>query len=244
MIITGKARLAGVIGWPVAQSRSPQLHGHWLARYGIDGAYVPLPVRPEHLAEALSALPKLGFAGVNLTVPHKEAAMPLMQDLDPVARRIGAVNTVVVRADGSLAGRNTDAYGVHMSLDQGSPRWQRHTGPAVVLGAGGAARAVVSALLDQGGVTEIRPGATAAWIVTCASIKSSLSSPVGVFTVTLCTLVLTGAGVVDAITKLIPACAGLPARQASVNAVASSTPRKRMAMRCAPLWMSVFMPMS
>ena len=161
MTLTGKAKLAGVMGWPVGHSRSPQLHGHWLARYGIDGAYVPLPVRPENLAEALAALPKLGFAGVNLTVPHKEAALTMMAEIEPLARRIGAVNTVIVRPDGTLLGRNTDAYGVRMCLDEGAPQWRRGSGPAVVLGAGGAARAVVAALLDTsgkdaGGVSELR----------------------------------------------------------------------------------------
>jgi len=179
MSITGKARLAGVMGWPVAHSRSPQLHGHWLARYGIDGAYVPLPVKPEHLAEALLALPKLGFAGVNLTVPHKEAALTLMTDLEPLARRIGAVNTVIVRADGTLAGRNTDAYGVHMSLDEGAPLWRRHTGPAVVLGAGGAARAVGAALVDQGGVSELRLVNRSR--VRAEALAAALGGPIRVF---------------------------------------------------------------
>ena len=155
MSISGKAKLAGVIGWPVAHSRSPRLHGYWLEQLGIDGAYVPLPVQPEHLAQAIAALPRLGFAGVNLTVPHKEAVLPLVDHLDPVAKRIGAVNTLVIGADGSIHGRNTDAFGFLENLKQGAPTWSPSQGPAVILGAGGAARAVIVALLDAG-VTEIR----------------------------------------------------------------------------------------
>jgi shikimate dehydrogenase len=138
------------MGWPVAHSLSPRLHGHWLLRYGIDGAYVPLPVPPERLEQALRALPALGFAGVNLTIPHKEAALALMDRLSPVAARIGAVNTVVVEADGTLSGDNTDAFGFIAALCQSGAAWRAEAGPAVVLGAGGAARAVAVALLDAG----------------------------------------------------------------------------------------------
>jgi shikimate dehydrogenase len=149
-MITGKAKKAGVMGWPVAHSRSPLLHGHWLERYGVDGAYVPLPVRPERLAAALRSLPVLGFAGCNLTIPHKEAALAVCDELDPLVRRIGAVNTVVVRDDERLEGRNTDAFGFLESLKEAQPGWRAEAGPAVVVGAGGAARAVVVALLDAG----------------------------------------------------------------------------------------------
>lgn len=154
MTLSGSARLAGVIGWPVSHSRSPRLHGHWLARHGLDGAYVPLAVAPENLEIALRGLGALGFAGANVTVPHKEAACALVDDLDPLARRIGAVNTLVVGADGRLSGRNTDAHGFMANLRAGAPDW-RGDAPAVVLGAGGAARAVVVGLLDAG-VPEVR----------------------------------------------------------------------------------------
>jgi len=150
MILSGKARLAGVLGWPVSHSRSPRLHGFWLERLGIDGAYLPLPVAPEHLETAVQALAKMGFRGGNLTVPHKEAALALMDELEPLAARIGAVNTVVVRADGSLLGRNTDAFGFLENLRRGCPAWTATAGPAVVIGAGGAARAVVAALGEAG----------------------------------------------------------------------------------------------
>lgn len=148
--LSGGARLAGVVGWPVSHSRSPRLHGYWLRELSIDGAYLPLAVAPENLERALRALPVLGFRGVNLTVPHKEQALAFMDELDPVARRIGAVNTVVVAADGRLAGSNTDPYGFIENLREQVPGFTGSRGPALVLGAGGAARAVVVALLDAG----------------------------------------------------------------------------------------------
>jgi shikimate dehydrogenase len=153
--LSGKAKLAGVMGWPVGHSRSPRLHGYWLKHYGIDGAYVPLPVKPENVAAALRGLASLGFAGCNVTVPHKVAVMPLVDRVDANARRMGAVNTVVVAADGKLEGSNTDAFGFIESLRQQAPAWRAAAGPAVVLGAGGAARAVLVALIDAG-AAEIR----------------------------------------------------------------------------------------
>ena len=143
------------MGWPVSHSRSPRLHGFWLREYGIDGAYVPLPVRPEDLPEALQALPKLGFRGVNVTVPHKVAAAKLMTRLTPFADRVGAVNTIIVADDGALEGHNSDGFGFIKNLCQHSPQISFKAGPAVVLGAGGAAAAIVAALLDAG-VPEVR----------------------------------------------------------------------------------------
>jgi shikimate dehydrogenase len=148
--LTGRARLAGIMGWPVGHSLSPRLHGHWLRRHGIDGAYVPFAVPPERLEQALRALPALGLRGCNLTIPHKEAALALVDRPTALARRIGAVNTVVVEADGGLAGDNTDGLGLIASLAAGCPAWRAEAGPAVLLGAGGAARAVTVALLDAG----------------------------------------------------------------------------------------------
>lgn len=150
MPLSGKARLAGVMGWPVGHSRSPRLHGHWFERYGIDGVYVPLPVRPDDVELAFRALPRLGFRGWNVTVPHKEAAARLVDELDPAARRIGAVNTVLVQEDGRTRGLNTDGAGFLANLRQQAPSWQAALGPAVVLGAGGSARAVATTLLDAG----------------------------------------------------------------------------------------------
>ena len=155
MIISGAARIAGVMGWPVDHSLSPRLHGYWLDFYGIDGAYVPLAVLPERLEDALRALPVLGFAGVNLTVPHKKAALDMIDFCDDTATRIGAVNTVVVRSDGSIEGRNTDGHGFLQSVRDGAPRWQAKDGPVALLGAGGAARAVCVAL-QNAGAPEIR----------------------------------------------------------------------------------------
>lgn len=155
MRITGRTRLAGIMGWPVAHSRSPALHNFWLEEHGVDGAYVPLPVLPEQLSQALQALPALGFRGCNLTIPHKQLAVGIVDCIEPLARRIGAVNTIVVTPDGSLEGRNTDVYGFLESLREGAPNWSAASGPAVVLGGGGAARAVVAGLVEAG-VGEIR----------------------------------------------------------------------------------------
>jgi shikimate dehydrogenase len=143
------------MGWPVTHSRSPALHNFWIDEHGIDGAYVPLPVPPEQLAQALRALPALGFRGCNLTLPHKQAALAIVDRVDPLARRIGAMNTVIVAADGSLEGSNTDVFGFRENLHERAPDWQASAGPAVVLGAGGAARAIVAALTEAR-VEEIR----------------------------------------------------------------------------------------
>lgn len=155
MSISGKAKLAGVIGWPVSHSRSPRLHGFWLDTLKIDGAYIPLAVSPDRLLQVVQALPHMGFAGVNLTVPHKETILSIVDQLDPVAKRIGAVNTLVFGEHGRIEGRNTDAFGFLENLRRGAESWHPAAGPAVVLGAGGAARAVIVALQDAG-VPEIR----------------------------------------------------------------------------------------
>jgi len=155
MKITGRTQLAGIMGWPVSHSRSPLLHGYWLDQTGLDGAYLPLSVHPEHLAEALRALPILGFRGCNLTIPHKQASLSVVDKVEPLARRIGAVNTIIIAPDGSLEARNTDAYGFRENLREAVPDWQPGFGPAVILGAGGSARAIVAALTDAG-VREIR----------------------------------------------------------------------------------------
>ena len=142
--------LAGVMGWPVAHTRSPAIHNHWIARYGLKGAYVQLPVQPDRLEAAIRGLPALGFAGCNVTVPHKVSAMRLMDELHPAARRVAAINTIVVQPDGRLLGMNNDGAGYIQSLRDADPAWRGDAGPALVLGAGGAARAIVVALLDEG----------------------------------------------------------------------------------------------
>ena len=154
MPITGAARLAGIMGWPIAHSRSPALHGFWLQEHGIDGVYVPLAVAPDRLEQALRALPALGFRGCNLTIPHKQAALKVMDRVDAVAERIGAMNTVIVAPDGSLEGSNTDVFGFRENLREQAPDWRASSGPAVVLGAGGSARSVIAAL-SAAGVSEI-----------------------------------------------------------------------------------------
>lgn len=153
--LSGKARIAGVMGWPVGHSRSPRLHGHWLAEHGIDGAYVPLAVPPVRLGEAVRGLAALGLRGCNVTVPHKEAVIPLLDRIDATARATGAVNTIVVEADGTLSGSNTDVFGFMENLREGVPDWRPAGTVAVVVGAGGAARAVAWALRDAG-VGEVR----------------------------------------------------------------------------------------
>ena len=143
-------RLAGVMGWPVMHSRSPRLHNAWLKRFGIAGYYAPLPVEPGKVEAALRALPALNFAGCNVTLPHKQEIVRIADHVDPAARAIGAANCVVVRADGSLAAFNYDVFGFLEALRAGAPDWRADQGPAVVLGAGGAARAVVYALIAEG----------------------------------------------------------------------------------------------
>lgn len=155
MILTGKSKLAGVIGWPVGHSKSPRLHGYWLDKYAIDGAYVPLAVEPLHFETAVMGLKVSGFAGVNVTVPHKEAALKLADEATERAKKIGAANTLVFKEDGLILADNTDGYGFYENLTIGAPDWDVTKGPAVVLGAGGAARAIVVALIEAG-VPEIR----------------------------------------------------------------------------------------
>ena len=145
-----KIPLAGVIGHPIAHSKSPQLQRHWLKTLGISGYYIPMDVSPDHLAQVLDSLPKAGFVGVNVTVPHKERVMDLAHQITDRAALIGAANTLVFRDDGTIHADNTDGYGFIENLRQGAPDWVPNAGPAAVLGAGGAARAVVSALLDAG----------------------------------------------------------------------------------------------
>ncbi len=147
--------LAGVMGWPVMHSRSPMLHGYWLKRHNLAGTYVPLAIRPEGLVAALRALHPLGFAGCNLTIPHKERAMAIVDEVDTLAKSIGAISCVVVRADGSLSGTNNDCYGFIQNVRQEQPGWRPDVGPIVVIGAGGGSRAVCYGLAQEG-AREIR----------------------------------------------------------------------------------------
>ncbi|MFY2824075.1 shikimate dehydrogenase [Ruegeria sp. MALMAid1280] len=142
--------LAGVIGHPIAHSRSPQLHGHWLKKYGLAGHYVPMDVAPDDFETVLRTLPMAGFVGTNVTVPHKEAALRIADHVSDRASVIGAANTLVFQKDGSIHADNTDGYGFLENLRSGAPDWTPSDGPAVVFGAGGAARAVLQSLLDAG----------------------------------------------------------------------------------------------
>jgi len=150
-----KIPLAGVVGYPVAHTKSPRIHGAWLKRYGINGYYVPLEVRQDDFAEALKTLPKLGFAGVNVTIPHKVRAVDLADVVSDRAAVIGAANTLTFRPDGKIYADNTDGYGFLKNLEQTAPHWDAKSGPALVFGAGGAARAIVAALIEAG-VPEVR----------------------------------------------------------------------------------------
>lgn len=147
--------LAGVIGSPVAHSRSPRLFAHWLRRYGLAGHYIPMDISSDRLAEAMRLLPELGFVGVNVTIPHKELVFEIADQISDRATLIGAANTIIFRKDGSIYADNTDGYGFMENLRQNAPDWDPKSGPAVVFGAGGAARAVIASLLDVG-VPEIR----------------------------------------------------------------------------------------
>ena len=148
-------KLAGVMGMPVFQSRSPILHNYWIRKYGLRGAYGHFPVHVENIEAAIRGLSALGIAGCNITQPHKLMAMKLMDKLTPMAQRIGAINCIVVQPDGALHGFNNDGFGYIQSLKDKQPSWRADAGPITVLGCGGGARAVVISLLDEG-AQEIR----------------------------------------------------------------------------------------
>ncbi len=145
-----KIPLAGVIGSPIAHSKSPQLHQHWLYNYGIKGHYIPMDVATSDLETVIRTLPKMGFVGVNVTIPHKEAVLSIADLVTDRAILIGAANTLIFRKDGKIHADNTDGYGFIENLKNGAPNWNPKSGPAAVLGAGGSARAVIASLLDAG----------------------------------------------------------------------------------------------
>ncbi len=147
--------LAGVMGWPVMHSRSPHLHNYWFKLHNLAGTYVPLAIEPGKLGPALRALAPLGFAGCNLTIPHKEAALGIVDEIHPTAKKMGAISCVTVRKDGSLTGSNNDGYGFIHALLEAQPQFRADAGPVLVVGSGGGARAVVMALAERG-AKEIR----------------------------------------------------------------------------------------
>ena len=142
--------LAGVIGSPIAHSRSPLIHGHWLKTNGIRGYYIPMDVAADDLATVIQTLPKAGFVGVNITIPHKERVLEIADLITDRAALIGAANTLIFRKDGKIHADNTDGYGFMKNLEDAQSGWTPQSGPAAVLGAGGASRAVIAALLDAG----------------------------------------------------------------------------------------------
>lgn len=142
--------LAGVLGNPIAQSKSPRLHSHWLQKYGLLGHYVPLHVTDENLETVVRAMPKMGFVGANVTLPHKIAVMKFADQISDRATLIGAANTLTFKEDGRIFADNTDGYGFMANIRQNAPDWEPKAGPAVILGAGGAARAIIVALADAG----------------------------------------------------------------------------------------------
>ena len=147
--------LAGVIGDPVEHSLSPRLHGHWLKTMGLPGHYVPLRVGVDDLEEVIRSMPKMGFVGCNVTIPHKEAVLKIADVVTDRAALIGAANTLIFRKDGKILADNTDGYGFIQNLRQGAPGWNPKAGHAVVFGAGGAARAILASLIEVG-VEDIR----------------------------------------------------------------------------------------
>src|SRR2546425_9677363 len=161
--------LAGVMGWPVMHSRSPMLHNYWFKQHELAGTYVPLAIRPEGLAAALRALHPLRFAGCNLTIPHKEQAMTLVDEVDALAKAIGAISCVVVRPDGSLSGTNNDCYGFIHAIKQEQPGWRADSGPIVVIGAGGGSRA--------GGCRLPQEGAHESKLVKCTLHRAEADAP-------------------------------------------------------------------
>ncbi|PCJ75073.1 MAG: shikimate dehydrogenase [Rhodobacteraceae bacterium] len=142
--------LAGVVGWPISHSKSPALHGHWLKRYGLAGEYRAIALSPDEFETGLRKLSKKGFKGVNVTIPHKETVLKIADSITDRAALIGAANTIHFHADGSIGADNTDGYGFIQNLYQNAPLWNPKSGSALVVGAGGAARAIVWALLNEG----------------------------------------------------------------------------------------------
>lgn len=197
--MSGTSLRAGVIGWPVSHSRSPKLHGYWLRQYSIDGRYDAIAVRPEDLAEFIRDLSSSGFRGCNVTIPHKQAVLPLMDEVDGFARRIGAVNTIVITAAGRLHGSNTDGYGFLQNLADAIPGFRADRGPAVVLGAGGAARAVVAALIDAG-VPELRLLNRS--LARAEALATTLGGPIAVRPLTEAAAALAGAALLVNTTSL------------------------------------------
>lgn len=145
---------ACVIGWPIEHSRSPLIHGYWLKRYGIDGSYAKVAVEPDDVEGFLRGLADAGYAGCNVTIPHKETAYRIADEREPSAVAVAAANTVWLDGD-RICVANTDTYGFMTNLDCEAPGWRGSDGPVSILGAGGAARAIVLGFLEAG-VSQVR----------------------------------------------------------------------------------------
>jgi len=154
MMINNNIRKTGIIGWPAKHSMSPRIHNYWIQKYNIKSEYILLEVAPKNLKKTINELHLNGFSGVNITIPHKESVMPLVKNLDKNSVRLGAINTININEDGGLEGSNTDGYGFIRNLFEQQPKWSINE-PVVILGAGGAARAIAFAMLDEG-VPEVR----------------------------------------------------------------------------------------
>jgi len=172
MTIDGATRLAGVIGWPVKHSLSPAMHNAAYAALGLNWCYVPLPVQPDKLGDALRGARALGLAGVNVTIPHKEAVIPYLDHLSAAAGAIGAVNTVTIEADGSLSGDNTDVFGFLAALERAGVEVAGRT--ALLLGAGGAARAAAYGLLTRGARVRILARTAGRAVVLAGDMRQSI----------------------------------------------------------------------
>ena len=155
MIDPNRIPLAGVIGSPISHSRSPYLHNYWLRKYHLSGVYIPMDIAQSNLAEVIRTMPKIGFVGINVTIPHKETILGIADLVTDRAALIGAANTLIFRQDGKVHADNTDGYGFTENLRQNAPDWNPTAGPAAVIGAGGAARSVIASLIEIG-VPEIR----------------------------------------------------------------------------------------
>ena len=141
--------VVAVLGYPIHHSKSPKMHGYWLDQAGMSGYYVPLEIHPDNFEVALKNMPKLGFRGANVTIPHKERALEIADVVSERAQRIGAANTLYFDVDGKIHADNTDGYGFITNLKKGASEWSAKDGPALVLGAGGAARAILDALITE-----------------------------------------------------------------------------------------------
>lgn len=190
---------AGVMGWPVKHSRSPRLHGYWLKKYGIAGSYTHVPTPPEDFAAALKRLVDEGWRGANVTIPHKEAALALADEATERARAIGAANTLLIGDDGRIRADNTDAFGFIENLKElAGACWDREK-PALVLGAGGAARAVIHALLEEGAPEVRLANRTAA---RAEALAEAFGARVRVIDWPMAETVLPGAGLIVNTTSL------------------------------------------